>query len=115
MIDKDYETLIPDRTRDWLLQCVPCYIARDFAGYIFIIDEKKKIGGMITLNGDFLVYSLDDKRPNLKEKETNKIYKKLLKSGFIYEGIQPFPELKQIPNNPNNTFIIHDYLFQGVE
>lgn len=115
MIDENYETLIPDRTRDWLLNCVPCYIARDFAGYIFTIDERKKIGGMVTLSGDFLVYSFDDKKPILSERKMKKIYKKLLKSGFIYEGIQPFPELKCLPCSPTKTFIIHDYLFQGVE
>lgn len=115
MKDADYEILIPERTRQWLIQCVPCYIARDFAGYIFILDERKKIGGMITLNGDFLVYSLDERKPELTDRERRRVYKKLFRSGFIYEGIQPFPELKHIPNNPANTFIIHEYLFQGIK
>lgn len=114
MIDKDYEILIPDKTREWLLKCVPCYISRDFAGYLFILDDKKKIGGAVSLSGDFIVYSIDDKHLELSDNQVKKIYKKLYKLGFIYQGIQPFPELKLLPNDPKNTFIIHDYLFDNI-
>ena len=48
------------------------------------------------------------------QSDLKKIYKKLYKLGFIYQGIQPFPELKLLPNDPKNTFIIHDYLFDNI-
>ena len=67
-----------------------------------------------------VTYPQCDKKGNLTKvealhfKDVDEAYKKLYKSGFIYQGIQPFPELKLLPNDPKNTFIIHDYLFGNI-
>ena len=92
--------------------------ATDFIGYLF--DLKclghrgfKGVGGAIDTFGKFRIYSLNKKQ--IKNKRAIKIYKRLLKLGFLEFPNEPFPEFTKRQNinlNPEKSFFIEEPLFR---
>lgn len=108
---KKYDLLITEDGKKWLYSYVPCIIGYDFTGYLFIINKKKKIAGAVSLDGQLIIYSVDEKHPEISEGVFIKTLKYLYKAHFCYFDIQPFNILKQLSYDPNKAILVHQYLF----
>ena len=93
--------------------------ATDFIGYLFDIRllyrELKKIGAAVDVFGGFRIFSLDEKYPHLKDKKALKIYKKLIKMGFLkFDDDEPFAEYslsRNIQIDSNKVNIVEQPIF----
>ena len=107
-----------DDAVEWVLRRGNPVCATDFIGYLFDIRllyrELKKIGAAVDVFGGFRVFSLDEKHPDLTDKKAIKIYKKLLKVGFLKFDDEPFSEFsisKNIPINADKVNIVEQPIF----
>lgn len=88
----------------------------DFVGYIFIVDQKKQINGMVDLFGNFGIFSQNPKDPVISEKLENKILQHMLDTYFLEFVIEPFPEFSSQYNlqiDPDRTQFIAEPLFKN--
>ena len=73
-------------------------VSDDFVGYSMMLPSRFKAIVLVSLRGDFKVYSTDIHRPMTPRKEL-KIYRYLEKLYFIREGkYDPFPEFEHFVN-----------------
>lgn len=93
-------------------------IAKDFIGYIFNLKPKFDVIILITLKGNFRLFSINPKKV-LNKKLYKKVYKYLRKKGFTREGYNdPFPDFEPYANlklNPFNVMVIKDKIFGKIE
>lgn len=98
-VDKIKNVVLTDDAIQWVIDRGRPICATDFIGYLFelkyLYKSMKKLGGALDVFGGFMLYSMNEKKPTIKDKKAIKIYKRLIKDGFLKfddKEDQPFPE-----------------------
>ena len=106
---------------DWVVRRGRPVCATDFIGYLFelkyLYKSMRKLGGALDVFGGFMLYSLDEKNPSLTDKKAIKIYKKLIKLGFLkVQEESPFEEFESfnVPMDSEKTIFAEQPMFLSV-
>ena len=106
------ELLVSDTALKWLINHGTPVCSSDYIGYLF--RAFPKVNGRVDENGTIDFYRID-KKP-VTQKERNKYISKLIQTGFLYWGVEPFPEFsdkKHLPLDPSKTVFMEETLFKG--
>lgn len=84
---------------DFLYKECPFTVFLDCSGYFVSLEPDFKAMLFVEVDGNYCVFSSDEKHPILKDSKVDKILKWLVKTGFLaYDDNNPFPEMAPYNN-----------------
>lgn len=84
-------------------------VAHDFVGYLTRYSKRSNIGIGVTLFGKVYIFSTKGKP--IPPRKQEKIFKGLIKRGFLEYDVDPFPEFSETHNLKFN--VLEAYLIEG--
>ena len=97
--NKKYDFALTDNAVQWMYKTVKPVIAKDFIGWIFMADAKKKVSMSVSITGQIKFFSADVKRPVVPIRTFKKIVRKMEKHHFLrLANNDPYPETETYNN-----------------